>query len=308
MSNYSHSYLDSYRACPLRCKLQYEVRLQKREDEGSDHHLRYGHAIHSGLEVWYKGLGLKAAQEAFLLDYPVQLNPDDLAKTRENGIEALRLYAERWQGEDRRWEVLECESRTQAEDGFVTRLDLVVKNRETDEVFGVDHKCVGGRHRYLSYEFWGQFTPNSQINEYVRRLKTTYGPCGGFIINAIGMNFTQRASKSGPAGFHPRFERQTFNPNPDALVEESNNRDYWIGRVEQSKSTGQWGYNTSSCYNCAYKPICSAGYTWERDRELIELQYYQRCDESRCVLELGHDGDHSPWLPIITEQELEVVV
>ena len=306
LPNYSHSYLSTFRDCPLRCRFQYELRLRKREEEASEHHLRYGRAGHLGLQQIYLGNGLQAAQEVFLCEYSTQLDPNDLAKTRANGVAMLEQYVERWKDEDRKWEVLEVEGWDQAEDGFVTKLDLIARNRETDEVFGWDHKIVGGRHKYLSYEYWGQFEPNSQINEYVRRLLERYGSCGGFVINAIGMNHTTRASKNGPAGFHPRYERQVFNPSPETLKAEVANRAYYIQQVEMARATGAWGYNTNSCYNCAYKPICAAGWSWENDQELIEIQYYQRCTKGKCVLERGHEGDCSEWLLPAAEPEFDI--
>ena len=274
---YSNSYLQSYKNCPLQCYLTYEVGLKKIEDEAEEHHLRFGSAMHEGLKHIYLGDSLDSAKSAFKEAYPTQLNPDDHAKTQVNGLVALDGYVKRWALEDTKWKVVSVEERESFDYGqdeqFSVKLDLVMENKEYGGVYGFDHKVVGGTNSTLSYDFWGQFEPNSQISKYVSFIKSKHGDCSGFYINAIGMGHRLRAYKGEPAGFWVRYERQMFNRNVSQLDVEQADTSYWIKRIEESKQLGHWGYNTSQCKFCSFKPICSAGWVWPTDAELIEINY-----------------------------------
>jgi hypothetical protein len=307
-TTYSHSQLDSYKQCPLRYFYEYEVGLRKRGDESSDHHLRFGEAIHEGLRHLYLGDTLKAAQEAFLSTYPVQLDPTDLAKTRENGVVALASYARRWRDEDRKWKVVSCEKADAREDGYIVHLDLVMENLEQGGIYGFDHKTTG---KYLNSDYWLQFNPNSQITQYVKFIKERYGECDGFYINALSFRFRQHAYKGEPAGFWNAFERQMFNRNEEQLTIEQRSESDWIADIERSREVGVWRINTNSCRFCSYRAICAAGWSYPQDQELIEVQYRQVCNRTteelrRCVLDRDHDGKCSPVT--LFDAPMEVVV
>jgi hypothetical protein len=255
---YSNSQLQSYKDCPLQWRFYWDLKLRKLDDEAGDHHLRYGHAIHKGLEVIYRGGTLREAQDTFLTNYPVQLDPSDKAKTRQNGITALADYVRRWADEDRQWKVLEIETRS--DDPWSVKPDMVVEHRETGGRFLVDHKTTGA---YLNYQYWERFQPNSQITHYLDYGISKYGPIEGFIINAIGFRFRERAYKGEPAGFWTAFERQTFNRRTEQLDYERQSRAAWIDDIERSRASGFFRSNTGSCFRCQYKSICAPGWTWK---------------------------------------------
>lgn len=275
--NYSNSQLQSFKLCPLSYYLRYEVGLKKIEDEGTEHHVNYGSAIHEGLKRIYLGESLEASLKAFKDAYPTQLDSNDNAKTQANGVTLLTAYVKRWSEEDKKWRVVSVEEREGFDygqvDAFSVKPDLIMENIAFGGIYGFDHKTVGGKNATLSYEFWGRFDPNSQISKYISFIKSKYGDCSGFYINAIGLGFRQRMYKGEPAGFWYRFERQMFNRNSSQLQVEQEDTKYWIERIEQSRATGQFGMNTESCRWCTYKPICSAGWRWPQDQELIEIQY-----------------------------------
>jgi hypothetical protein len=308
---YSNSYLDRYRECPLACNYHYELRLRKREEGVESHHMAYSRAMHEGLRRLYLGSTLREAQDAFLTHYPRQLDTFDNAKTRQNGVTCLGLYAQRWKDEDRRYRVLEVESLDRREDGFVVKLDLVWQSLDTEQVYGVDHKVTG---KYLNFDYWKQFEPNSQIVEYVGRIREKYEFCDGFIINAIAMRYLQRASKNGPVGLWCNFERQTFNVNESQRAADLKSREYWIDRVEHSKVTGAWGMNTKSCYFCEYRDLCKAGWFYPEDEELIEISYRRVCGKwhgeplQPCALDAEHEGEHGLLKPEETEAEFVIEV
>jgi CRISPR/Cas system-associated exonuclease Cas4 (RecB family) len=315
MSHYSNSYLEKYRECPLACLYRYELRLRKREEGIESHHMAYSRAFHEGLRRLYLDSTLREAQDAFLEHYPRQLDIGDLAKTRQNGITVLVEYARRWSEENKRYRVIEVEQLDHAEDGFVVKLDLVWQHKETEQIFPCDHKVTG---KYLNYDYWRQFEPNSQIVEYVRYVKEKFGFCDGFIIDAVSMRHLQRASKNGPAGFWCNFERQTFNVNERQMEADLDSRRYWIDRIEHSKESGRWGMNTKSCYFCEYRDLCKAGWFYPEDQELIEISYRQVCGRwfrpseeeplVPCALDLDHGGEHALTIPDEAQVEFEIEV
>lgn len=322
-SRYSHSYLNRYRSCPLSAQFHYELKLRKRDEGSESHHMSYSKAFHEGLRVLYDdkpyfelsdieaSLRLRQAQRTFREHYPIQLNQDDAAKTAVNGVEALTQYVRRWRQEDRRFKVLTCERMDNQDDGFVVKLDLVVQDIHTEQIYGIDHKVTG---KYLNYDYWTAYEPNSQITEYVRFVKERFGYCDGFIVNAVALRHRQRAYKGEPAGFWSAFERQTFNRNDRQLSHELLDRHYWEGRVEESKLTGSWGMNTSQCKFCEYREICKAGWVWPEDQDLIEIQYRRICGKwfgaplMPCALDREHVGDHDAHPEISVDSELLVEV
>lgn len=287
---YSNSQLQSFKNCPLQYRYQWLLKLRSRDDETSDHHLRFGSAIHAGLERLYLGRPLVEVKEAFLDTYPRQLDLNDKAKTRETGLIALRDYIQRWREEDRKWKVIAIENRS--DDPWSVKPDLVVEHVEHGGTWLVDHKTTG---QYLNYRYWERFEPNSQITHYLDYARERYGPIEGFIINAISFRYRERAYKGEPAGFWCNFERQVFNRNESQLEHERQSRAHWIQQIRTCEVVNFWPTNTNSCYQCAYRPLCAAGWDWERDRELVEIGYYQSCGElfgkgEYCTLEVGHAG------------------
>ena len=289
---YSNSQLQSYKSCPLQFHYYWDLHLRRLDDEVSDHHLRFGAAIHAGLEQIYRGNGVNAARSAFADAYPRQLDPNDKAKTRDTGLTTLVEYVKRWHEEDRQWRVLEIETRS--DDPWSVKPDIVLENIAHGGIYLMDHKTTG---QYLNYQYWEKFEPNSQITHYLDYAQSKYGPVEGFIINAISFRYRERAYKGEPAGFWCKFERQTFNRNPAQLQYERESRADWITQIEQSRESGFWRTNTDACWRCQYRIICAAGWTWPDDSDLIANQYYQACDalmmhDDHCTLAAGHEGEH----------------
>lgn len=265
--------------------------------------------MHEGLRAIYLGDTLKSAQQTFLDHYPTQLDSFDQAKTRGNGVLCLAEYVKKWKEEDKQWRVLRCERLDRQIDGNALILDLVVQHRVNEQILGWDHKVTGS---YLNYKFWERFEPNSQITEYVKFIKDNYGYCDGFVINALALRFRQRAYKGEPAGLWFAFERQTFNRNAEQLQGAATDRAYWERQVNFARENNWWGMNTSSCWQCEYRDICKAGWTWPQEKELIAIQYREVCGTwsgeplQPCALDRGHDMPHSPVMAPEGEFVVEV--
>lgn len=288
---YSNSQLQTYKDCPLQYRFYWDLKLRHRELESSEHHLRYGDAIHKALEQLYRGAPLAKVKEAFVNAYPTQLDPNDKAKTQANGLIALANYIKRWREEDKQWKVVAIETRS--DDPWSVKPDVILQHVDHGGLFLMDHKTTG---QYLNYRYWERFEPNSQITHYLDYARSKYGPIEGFIINAISFRYRERAYKGEPAGFWCNFERQVFNRNDAQLDFERQSRAAWIADIERSRDAGFWRTNTNSCWRCPYRTLCAGGWTWEDDRELVEIQYRQVCDalldnDDHCTLDLGHDGE-----------------
>lgn len=322
---FSHSRLADLKACGLRYYFKHVVGLRKHEDSADQHHLRYGGAMHEALAVLYsanyasnhdydRARLMDLVKQTFLDAYPVQLDPADQAKTRDNGVRVLDWYAAHWHDEDAKWRVVSVE-KAEDTDAWSLRLDLVMENIEYGGIYSWDHKITK---KYLNYDFWNTFDPNSQITQYVDHVRERYGECSGFFINAISMGHRQRAYKGEPAGFWAKFERQMFNRNAEQLQQERQSTERAIEIASQAQAMIEagtdavraYGFNTDSCRFCEFRPVCAAGWTWERDSELIEIQFRRACLEiipgGRCQLDRGHEDDHALDVPL--EELGEVVV
>lgn len=304
---YSNSELQSYKNCPLSWRFRHDLGLRS-VDSDDNHHLVFGNAIHKGLEQFYRGSSWSVIRDAFEAGYPTQLDVNDHAKTRANGVVALAKYIKRYRVEDKRqWKILEIETRS--DDPWSVKPDLVVENIEHGGIYLVDHKTTGS---YLNYRYWERYQPNSQVTHYLDYAQSRYGPIEGFIINALMFRFRERAYKGEPAGFWTAFERQTFNRKPEQLEYERLSRADWVADLERSRENHFWRTNTDACWKCDYKPICAAGWTWEDDRELIELQCRStcaiECEGGYCVMNRGHEGGHKSVLPQETAFEVTIEV
>lgn len=335
---YSYSQIQTYASCPLKYRLKYVDQLVPLE-EGSEHDLAFGKAIDAALNTYYLTSSVLQAQEAFEQSYPAERYPATLpywspGKSFINGHNAIAAYAEHWREEDENWQVVSVQSKSvepeepaESADRLV-KLDLVIRDRRDGLIYGVDTKTTG---KYLNKEYWAQFSPHSQIRQYVDHIQTKYGECGGFYINALGFRHRSKAytPRTGPdkgvqlpAGDWFDFKRNVFNPNSDAIKAERDNWTAWTERIERDRETGNWGYNTNQCVRgpiiCEFHQMCDAGYRWPRDRDLIESYYRQRCirhaDGERCQLPPDHEGPHDstrpeqPEFEIQTDDEIEEAV
>jgi hypothetical protein len=328
--SYSYSQIQTYASCPLKYRLKYVDQLVPLQGESS-HDLNYGKAIDAALNTYYLTGSIDKAQSAFTFAYPESQYPSSLpywspGKTHSNGLAAIAAYVERWREDDEHWTVVSVQSvSVQPEPAEsldrLVRIDLVIRDDRDGLIYGVDHKTTG---KYLTKDYWAQFSPHSQIRQYVDQIQKQYGECGGFYINALGFRHRTKAytPRTGPdkgvqlpAGDWYDFKRMVFNPNTEAITAERDNWEAWTSRIERDRESGLWGYNTNQCVRgpivCEFHQMCEAGYQWPRDRELIESYYRERCirhakDGERCWLAPDHLGDHDSTRPEQAEFEIEI--
>lgn len=323
---YSYSQISTYQACPVLYKFRYVDHLAVIGE--SEHDLRFGKAWDCALNALYAGAGIKSAMKAFSDSYPREEYPVALpywssGKSFMSGLDGIDEYAKHYEQEDENWEVVSIQSRDRAEtddgDSRTVVLDLVVRDRRDGLIYGVDHKSSG---KYLNSDYFLAFDPHSQIRQYVDHLQKKYGECGGFYINAASFRNRSKAytPRQGPdkgvqlpAGDWRDFKRMVFNPNQEAVQAERANFTGWVRKIESDRAAGSWGYNTNHCKRgpiiCPFHKICSSGWTWPRDAQLIESHYQQRCplitEGERCWLTPGHEGECDPTRPVVVDGEVD---
>lgn len=294
---YSTSSLADYKACPLSHFFKRELGLKVVElDHKAEHHRAFGSAVHEALDLLYKMHPLERAIEAFHASYPEQLDPEDQAKTKEAGEAMLREYFDHYSSHrdrtgdelDPNWIPRSCEvlERFQGyvDAEFVVKLDLVVEDAQTGNIYGIDHKVTKrALSSYNSWDFWNRFDPHSQITRYYSWIEKEFGRCDGFYVNAIGMYYRSRAYKGEPAGAYRKFGRQLFHRTSEQLAAERTDTMRWIEDLESARAAhlagvpGAWRANTEHCPFCDFRDgICKPGYQWPQDRDLIRLTWEEK--------------------------------
>lgn len=309
--NYRNSAVGDYIRCPLNFHFRHNLHLHKIDDDRGVHHQRFGQAIHEALRIIYTEYDLDKAKARMRECYPVQLDADDLAKTADNACYALEKYFEHYHWDRTDWEVLSVEETDWDGDYVGVTPDMVVKDRN-ENIFIVDHKTTG---RYLNFDYFADYDPNSQITHYIKRTRDRFGHCDGFIVNAIRFAFLKRASKDRAAGFNVEFERQVFQRTAAQIERTERSTGEWIAEIERSREHGYWraAETTNACRFCSYKSLCAAGWSWEDDEELITNVFRQVCDKplpsnDRCNLDMGHQEECGHLLQPVGETEFVVEV
>lgn len=268
---YDNSKLQTFKDCPEKYRLKNLLGLKKREEGLEEHDKNFGKAIHTGLELHYKGKSIEEIKEAFSKDYLVQLNEEDKAKTQENGLTLLQAYIDHYKEEDKKWTIRAVEVADTFEIApgvpFMVKIDLVVEQQGC--IYFVDHKTTG---KAFNWTYWGQFEPNSQITAYTAYCQAKYGECSGGIINALQLGYRSRAYKGEPAGFHYEFQRQLFNRNRQQVEAWKQDTLSWIGGLgyfNDNLKDGSWPKNEGQCRFCSFKEICISC----ADEQIIEQLY-----------------------------------
>ena len=180
---YDNSSLQSFKDCPEQYRLRYVLGLKKREEGLENHDKNLGKAIHKGLEAYYKGAKITYINQ-FEDEYGVQLDIEDKAKTLENGKLLLNKYVEFYKEQDKQFEVLEVEQPDSVKVGevdFIVKRDMVI--RQQGCIYVMEHKTT--KKNLNSWDYWGQFEPNSQVTAQTYSCQKKYGECSGVIINTL---------------------------------------------------------------------------------------------------------------------------
>lgn len=269
----------AYRECPLKWRNKYILGLEKIQEGETEHDRNFGKAFHAALAMWWNQSPVGAnIFKKFEQEYPVQLNEDDLAKTQGNGLILLERYLERYGSDHQRYEVLAVEERIDFKVGgkdFCVKCDTVVRDKKYGQVYSLEHKTTK---KSLTFNYWAQYNPNSQLCAQTAGVRAKYGECAGVIVDAMSLGFRKRAYKGEEAGFHCDFGRMEFNINQSQLDQWERSTIKTLEDIEADTASNRWAMHTGACQFCSYKAICEAAWDWEQDKELILLAYKQKDD------------------------------
>ena len=245
--------ISSFHACPKQFYWRHVLHLVLVQDKRMA--LFFGSAVHSALEVFYRGGSQDDALSTFVSEYPPSITGDD-KRTTSLGIVILDGYFKKWLPE--RWEVLQVETALQFELAsdliFCGKVDLIIK--VIGEVHIVDHKTQSSSlSSYIP-------KPNHQFSGYIYGTRCLGLPTVGAYINLIAVMKTKQ-------DYHRiithRTELELEQWRLDILSTKQ--------RIDECLERGQWVMQTVSCRMCAYKDLCSSP---PETLELIISNRYRR--------------------------------
>ena len=255
------SSLDVIQTCKR--KTYYFIERQIRSEAESPTTL-FGTAIHKGLETWYLSRDEDAAIEAFKHASKALVSLHDKDKRHpNNGITILKNYFNVYRNDpfeivsddkgpliERDFEALFTEfifKRKIVTVNLFGRIDCILRNRDTDEIFVCDHKTTSS----LGQQFYQRISPNFQYTTYLWAAQKVLGlNTNRFLVNGIQVAKT----KSDLARQFTTRDDTDYSELKIAIV--SAVTDYLANRL-----SGEWPMNAPGpCTNwggCQYREVCS---------------------------------------------------
>jgi len=243
--------LQCYNRCPTMYKWRHVEHLVSQGVTSPA--LDFGSAIHTCLELWYKGSDYQTGIAAFVSAL-VGKTMDD-KRSIPNGLLILDAYYKKWFPEQS-IKVINCETPIQIELTsdiiFCGKVDLVV------EMFGdlyvLDHKTSSSFANTVA-------KPNSQMTGYVYALRVLGVPVTGAILNLIAVLKTKQD-----------FHRLITTRSDTDLTEWKR----WVcnTKVQMDIAADSEEYHkyTHSCWQCSYKNLCNSG---PESLEQVKQSLYQ---------------------------------
>lgn len=250
----------------------------------------FGLAIHAALEIYYSGgmtpesarKGIEKFTELFSKVEDLESRKHTVAK----GVEILEKYFAHYANEP--FEVIATEIGGAFELGdwiYKTRLDLVVRWKETGGVYVYDHKTSSSIHRLV-------VKPNAQLTGYIANLYEMYENVVGATLNIIGVYETEEVmdkslpkvvnEKTGKPIYQKKkrqvFTRPTTTRTPKEIEDWKRETLYLLDIIEDCKKRNLWVKNTNHCSayhsRCWYVDLCNAVSPAIVDR-MVESGIYQ---------------------------------
>ena len=255
--------LQCFNRCPRMYKWRHLLDLVPQEDFTTS--LDFGSAVHSCLEVWYKGGNYDKGLTAFANSMTGKSIDDK--RNIPNGLIILNAYWKKWIPE-KTLSIKHIESAIQIELTsdiiFCGKVDLVV------EMFGdlyvLDHKTASNFRNTVA-------RPNNQFTGYIYALRVLGVPVTGAILNLIAVLKTKQD-----------FHRIITTRQEWELTEWKR----WVCDTKQlidiATQYDDFSKYTHSCWQCSYKKLCNS--SSESLQTMIDSKYKQEKWE--------------PWIPTKT--------
>ena len=255
-----HSERSSFNSCPYRYSLE-KTGLRPITLTPNAEDRTFGQAIHAALKAHYDGKEWEDIIKEYAAIYPIQKEYKSEAKIYTGGLKLLASYRTYWADQDSRWDILGTEIAGSMEfndDEHELHIDLLARNKQTEEVWAWDHKCT---EKQLGKGFWKKYELDSQVTRYTQYVREKYGACGGFIINGMQVGHRQKMYRGEPAGYYQNFDRQPFSRSKQQIDFWMRSELEWADLIRHCEASGMWPKHLSSlCGWCDFYELCmSAG-------------------------------------------------
>jgi len=265
-----YSEKEKFNNCPLAYRLSFIDRLEKVEEGSSANDKVWGQGIHRGLELHYNGKSIDNVLQGFSAIYATNLDTDNLAKTKESGLECLRQYIAYYNTIDKNWKVLATEVLGKIEfagEEHDLHIDLIAENLQGGGIYFFDHKTSGKK---ATTFYWKSYELSGQLSRYTQYVVEKYGQCSGSIINNIVAGHRKRMYKGEPAGNHYSFERQIFNRTKEQLAYWRESECDWNTLIKYCIEKNLFPKSLGKlCSWCDYYELCLAN----QDEQIKGLLY-----------------------------------
>ena len=294
----SYSELDTYRQCPLKHMWAYKQRWKKPVSENSA--LAKGSLWHLVLETHYnvikaharddRGLDAAVLQEASDAVHPLLYDErtGDQTEVQELVLWMYRGYVDQW-GVDADWEIIEVEGSfllplidPQGNESpylIKGKLDLLVRDKQTGQLWVVDHKSGANLPSMMDLEI------DDQFGLYSWAMKQKGTPVLGAIHNAARTtrnvaDFPGYTGKSQPQSLDQRHLRTYLNRTDTEL--ESIALDAWAVAAN-AYPTGE----ALPLYSAPDPRQCG----WKCDYKEVHLLSRKGKNPEQALLEMGFEQD-----------------
>lgn len=273
------SQISEYMKCPK--KYYYKYIEQIRRPDYCDLDLRWGEALHVGLEQFD---GTKESIENAVKAFHSRFleSADDVGhryakvKTRANGEAVLRQYVEFYANNFSNWKTIANEQIGQIHIGnivYLVKIDKLIENNGC--IYVVDYKSTASK---KTQTYMDKFELSTQVSGYVAWAKQKYENCAGFIPVVMFCGYRERKYKDEPAGFHVRYDYTLVNRTKEQLEEFEKDVMRCYEEIMHSYKSGFWKKHPTACeyWGCEYAELCRSC-----DDECVKESLYQKYDATK---------------------------
>lgn len=308
------SKMQQYMDCPREFFFRYVLNW---DTQTKSHHLVFGEAIHRGLEhLLLNGYNLDSVETAYQIgkEYYREELPDSLndqgryPKIPEAIPQLLADYIRQYPDDLSRFEVLYTEvagSVPIAENRSIHyRLDAIVKDRETNRIWALEHKTAGRFGR----TWVDQWYMKMQVFVYTHVLYSLFDPeeVEGVMINGLCLAKATKADLAKDRLVKTEFMRVPICKPVDLMDDWLWHINDWYSKIEddmhglkcareEDRVLKTFARNTESCtkyFGCPYLDYCSA---WSNPLgKQMPLEYNERIwnpsdreKDARTIMHLG---------------------
>ena len=265
----------TYSQCPKKYDLNYIQNLRK-IDYSNDLDLRWGSAIHAGLEQFTeKTPHIQPMIDAFKKDFIEKeedsTNKNHNKKNVNTGVHTLGEFIPFYRNNFADWETLQVEETGHTMIGdtkYLCKIDRVMKHN--GNIYVVDFKTTGSS---PSQNYFRRFKLDFQASGYVKWCKEKYGQCSGFIPIVMFVGYRSRKYLDNPPGFHVKFDYDIVTRTQEQLDWFEKDLRKISKEITENKRDGFFRKSPTACefFSCQYQELCENGYDEFLQDSLYEI-------------------------------------